>query len=140
MMEMGVHFSQIVLCAALLFSLSALLRGENIEDEEDGSVRIVQIESGMISGRRNFTLFEQMPFYAFKGIPYAQPPIDQLRFRVCSKSVHYLSLFNSKLLILRFRGDRIHGMTHSRHLSSAVRAFKNVPVPNTLSAAKTAYF
>lgn len=42
----------------------------------------VEIDSGRILGRHNVTLFKEKPYYSFRGIPYAQPPINDLRFKV----------------------------------------------------------
>lgn len=35
-----------------------------------------------IIGRKLFTLFENKPFAAFWKIPYSEPPVGQLRFKV----------------------------------------------------------
>ena len=42
----------------------------------------VKTESGYVRGQTELTLLEKQPFYAFKGIPYAKPPIGDLRFKV----------------------------------------------------------
>lgn len=42
----------------------------------------IQTENGAIRGKLDHTLFNQKPFFAYKGIPYAKPPIDNLRFKV----------------------------------------------------------
>lgn len=42
----------------------------------------IEIESGDIRGKRNVTLFDEKPYYSFRGIPYGQSPIDELRFKV----------------------------------------------------------
>lgn len=56
----------------------ALLNGVN------GDVDVVEIdiESGRIRGKRALTLFQEKPYYSFRGISYAQPPIKDLRFKV----------------------------------------------------------
>lgn len=43
---------------------------------------VVYTENGGLRGRQQFTLFENRPYYAFKGIPYARPPLAELRFKV----------------------------------------------------------
>lgn len=48
----------------------------------DADVIEVDIESGRIRGKRSLTLFQEKPYYSFRGIPYAQPPIKDLRFKV----------------------------------------------------------
>lgn len=44
---------------------------------------IVEIESGKIRGIEQQTIFDEKKFYAFRGIPYAKPPIGERRFLVC---------------------------------------------------------
>lgn len=41
---------------------------------------LVPTSYGPIRGRLEHTQFENRPYYAFKGFPYAQPPIRRLRF------------------------------------------------------------
>lgn len=48
----------------------------------DADVIEVDIESGRIRGKRSLTLYNEKPYYSFRGIPYAQPPIKGLRFKV----------------------------------------------------------
>lgn len=54
----------------------------------DADVVEVDIESGRIRGKRSLTLFREKPYYSFRGIPYAQPPIKDLRFKVGLFSIH----------------------------------------------------
>lgn len=42
----------------------------------------VDTECGRVRGKQELTLFIEKPFYSFKGIPYAKPPVAQLRFKV----------------------------------------------------------
>lgn len=62
----------------LLF-LIALVYGK-VASLED--YKTIQTDLGLIRGRLESTVFENKPFYAFRGIPYAKPPIDSLRFKV----------------------------------------------------------
>lgn len=48
----------------------------------DADIVEVDIESGRVRGKRGLTLFREKPYYSFRGIPYAQPPIKDLRFKV----------------------------------------------------------
>lgn len=41
----------------------------------------VRVEEGILEGEKVGNAFG-VPFYSFKGIPYAQPPIGDLRFKV----------------------------------------------------------
>lgn len=43
---------------------------------------IVETSCGPVRGKLSETLFDQRPYYAFKGIPYAEPPVNKLRFKV----------------------------------------------------------
>lgn len=43
---------------------------------------LVQTASGPIRGKSASTIFDNKLYYAFKGIPYAEPPIGNLRFKV----------------------------------------------------------
>ncbi|CAK9797871.1 Venom carboxylesterase-6 [Anthophora quadrimaculata] len=42
---------------------------------------VVQTQSGAVQGAYNHTLWESKPFSEFKGIPYAEPPLGNLRFK-----------------------------------------------------------
>ena len=42
----------------------------------------VNTVNGQVRGHREYTLFDHKLFYSFKGIPYAQPPVGSLRFKV----------------------------------------------------------
>lgn len=42
----------------------------------------INTNSGRLRGKLNRTLFEDVPYYSFRGIPFAKPPIGHLRFKV----------------------------------------------------------
>lgn len=44
--------------------------------------KVVETVNGHIRGTRNTTLLKNVAFYSFKGIPYAKPPVGELRFKV----------------------------------------------------------
>lgn len=50
---------------------------------------IVKTKSGEIEGIAEHTILDRREFYSFRGIPYAQPPIGELRFKVSSKNFVY---------------------------------------------------
>lgn len=41
----------------------------------------VQISSGLIKGIKMASFWTNQTFYAFRGVPYAAPPIGDLRFK-----------------------------------------------------------
>ncbi|XP_050352553.1 esterase E4-like [Nymphalis io] len=41
----------------------------------------VKLKQGDLSGKEEFTFIKEQKFYSFKGIPYAEPPIGELRFK-----------------------------------------------------------
>lgn len=48
----------------------------------------LEITNGFIQGKKQVTEKKHLTYYSFQGIPYAQPPVQNLRFRV--KIKHYL--------------------------------------------------
>lgn len=62
----------------LLFILS-LVRADS---ESSSSSIVVHTDNGDVRGNTEVTLLHYRKFYAFRGIPYAQPPIGELRFKV----------------------------------------------------------
>lgn len=42
----------------------------------------VKVQQGVLSGEQLTTDPDGTPYYSFKGIPYAQPPLGKLRFKV----------------------------------------------------------
>lgn len=51
-------------------------------DSDSMRVKTVQIADGSIRGVRETSLRKQVDFYAFRGIPFAKPPLGELRFKV----------------------------------------------------------
>lgn len=50
----------------------------------------VKISTGSIKGRKRTNLYEKFgEYYAFEGIPYAKPPIGELRFRAPQPPEHW---------------------------------------------------
>lgn len=50
--------------------------------EDDSEYYIVETPNGRICGKQNRTLLEDRIFFSFRGIPFAKPPVDELRFKV----------------------------------------------------------
>lgn len=44
--------------------------------------RIIDTKNGQVRGRRETSLRNKVNFYSFRGIPYAKPPLGDLRFKV----------------------------------------------------------
>lgn len=44
--------------------------------------KIFDTDDGKVRGIKSSTLIKGDPYYAFKGIPYAKPPLGDLRFKV----------------------------------------------------------
>lgn len=48
----------------------------------------VDLPAGILSGVKEFLPNGKGNLFAFKGIPYAKPPIGELRFKVCKLVSH----------------------------------------------------
>lgn len=55
----------------------------------------ITTNSGRIRGIQNRTLLEKIPYFSFRGIPFAEPPIGDLRFKVSNNYIQ--PNFNSNL-------------------------------------------
>lgn len=64
----------------------------------DADVVEVDIESGRVRGKRSLTLFREKPYYSFRGIPFAQPPVKDLRFKVSNRNCHLPSTLRKSSL------------------------------------------
>lgn len=61
----------------LLFFISSVL-----SDSENCYTKVVETNYGAVRGFLKKTLLNGKPYYAFRGIPYAKPPIGERRFKV----------------------------------------------------------
>lgn len=48
---------------------------------------IVETNTGSIRGLRETSLWKKVDFHAFRGIPYAKPPVGDLRFKVINLKI-----------------------------------------------------
>lgn len=63
----------------LLLIVSHFLLISGVFCEND---RVVETKNGQVRGRRETSLRNKVDFFAFRGIPYAKPPLGDLRFKV----------------------------------------------------------
>lgn len=66
--------SYLVVQSLMVFTISAT--------EIERKFHTVQTQSGIVRGESKQTLFLEKSYFAFKGIPYATPPVNELRFKV----------------------------------------------------------
>lgn len=68
-------FSQqiVLFVAALICAISSIAAAE---------YKVVETINGQVRGVLKTTLLKNRTFYSFKGIPYAEPPVGDLRFKV----------------------------------------------------------
>lgn len=65
----------------IVFSVQ-LVNSDSSADATNTDSIVVHTVTGQVRGRKALTLFENKPYYSFKGIPYARPPLGDLRFKV----------------------------------------------------------
>lgn len=49
---------------------------------QDNNFPVLKIEDGFIRGRKQRTVDTGKEYFSFQGIPYAKPPVGELRFKV----------------------------------------------------------
>lgn len=72
----------IVLLLIFICIIVAVLYSGSSDDNDEDKFCTVNTNSGRIRGKLNQTLFDETPYYSFRGIPFAKPPIGDLRFKV----------------------------------------------------------
>lgn len=65
------------IAAILLLLQLSFAQNASLDNE-----KIVQTANGLIRGQHEITEREKVDFYTFRGIPYAKPPLGDLRFKV----------------------------------------------------------
>lgn len=61
-----------------LFTIQTVFCSENVE---------VKLNQGILLGKEEQTMFLNNIYYAFRSIPYAEPPVGKLRFQVISTTI-----------------------------------------------------
>ncbi|XP_055320352.1 esterase B1-like [Sitodiplosis mosellana] len=89
---------------------------------DGGDVVEIEIESGRIRGKRSLTLFGEKPYYSFRGIPYAQPPLKDLRFKAPKKVAPWIDPldafdFASDCTQINFETDEVFGSEDCLYLN-----------------------
>lgn len=85
-----VSVTLVLLIAILAVSIAVLVFTVQLNNSRTGSDNlnlysdtiVVNTITGQVRGLKAVTLFESKSYYSFKGIPYAKPPLGDLRFKV----------------------------------------------------------
>lgn len=120
----------VLLVLALAASIAAIVLtlsewpDENMHAKVDES--LVTTFYGRIQGRNLRTIYNQKPYYAFQGIPYARPPLGELRFKVIAS--YRIRLFygetNEESLNFSHHNEQTIGMESAMPINSEVNVFK----------------
>lgn len=73
---------------SIFITLLAILSLVAANDE----YKIIQTEYGAIRGKLLSTIYDAKPYYSYRGIPYAKPPLKEFRFKVCERNIVFHSL------------------------------------------------
>ena len=76
----------------LLFSAIAISANNNAPEYQ-----VVQTTDGLVRGKIATTIIENREFYEFKGIPFAKPPVGNLRFKVSFESHYHTEIVDIKM-------------------------------------------
>ncbi|KAJ8922685.1 hypothetical protein NQ315_007717 [Exocentrus adspersus] len=63
--------------------------------QSDDEYPVVEIENGQVRGRSSYTVGENRRYFSFQGIPFAEPPLGQLRFRAPVKISNWTGILNA---------------------------------------------
>lgn len=65
--------------------------------EKEKMVKI-QVEQGVLEGQVLDLVTGDGQYYSFKGLPYAEPPVGPLRFKVCLFIINRINTLKWKIL------------------------------------------
>lgn len=57
--------------------------------QTDSQYKLVETSNGKVLGQLEKSHFTNTPYVAFKGIPFAKPPIAELRFKVSAHDLFF---------------------------------------------------
>lgn len=77
---------------SLIYAFSLMLLIElRIAIVDASTYKTVVTRNGAVRGILKKTIFRQKPYFQFMGIPFAEPPIGELRFKVIFPHKNYYS-------------------------------------------------
>lgn len=74
-------FNTFRLTSIYIFSFISLIR-VNCDLVDESIYRTVETKNGAVRGILKKTIFHQKSYFQFMGIPFANPPVGELRFKV----------------------------------------------------------
>ncbi|XP_057336606.1 esterase FE4-like [Microplitis mediator] len=72
---------RITYCTILFIAAGIVRSSDDLSDKSNTNRPIVQVHDGQLKGIKEKNVNGESYFYAFRGIPYAKPPVDELRFK-----------------------------------------------------------
>lgn len=83
---------------------------ENSDENEEFCT--INTNSGQIRGKQNRTLFDNKTYYSFRGIPFAKPPIGDLRFKVTKTKLTKINCNKINKISFRPHKKLSHGIIY----------------------------
>lgn len=82
----------------------------------DAAHLIVEIETGRLRGKESKAYYSRKKYCSFLGVPFAKPPVEDLRFRVSKHYFHSVPTYEFvALLELHSRSHEGDVQTSSKH-------------------------